>query len=130
MRLNPQSAKTSHIAHLTEQGKKGMHRGRETKQRHNSVSSCQTHMCPHVLQRCWALLAALVLHPSGATEHLPHLTPTSNGSMRKALRVPGPGFSCREEAFFRGTLHFHFKICRFFPGEMEKRGEYCLSLKG
>lgn len=45
MRLNPQSAKASHVAHLTEQGKKGMHRGKETKQRHNSVSSCaDTHV--------------------------------------------------------------------------------------
>lgn len=37
--LAPQSAKAPHVAHLSEQAKKGMRRGRETKARLNLIST-------------------------------------------------------------------------------------------
>lgn len=131
-RLAPQSAKTPHVAHLSEQRKKGMRRGRETKARLNLISTfvfpavptCSPGARPHGGDR--ARPAAPVLHPLGHHGASPRvLAPITTSSAGKGLQVPEPRGRIRPIARRFSSEALCISILKYagFPQESRRRGE-------
>lgn len=132
-RLAPQSAKAPHVAHLSEQRKKGMRRGRETKERLNLISTFAFPAVPtrspgarpHSGDR--TRQAAPVLRPLGHHGASPRvLAPTAtDGSAGKGLQRPEPRGRIRPVARRFSSEARCISILKYagFPQESRRRGE-------